>query len=175
MYSQLVANDFFLPLTNEFTAYSTWESYVIDNQIIVLPFTFWPTYLEWVINKNELSEYLLLIAALVTFLLGFFSIVNYNKFKSDIKSFNYLKLNYMMILAIVNFLGVNIIVSGRNFARFMSFTFPIFPIIVYLISKLNLSNKIIILTGLCSFLLGLTLNIIWWINTDYCDICQHFF
>ncbi|MHA1992106.1 MAG: hypothetical protein ACW981_14220 [Candidatus Hodarchaeales archaeon] len=175
IYSQLVVNDFFLPLTGEFTAYSTWESYVIDNQIIVLPFTFWPTYIEWVFNKNELSEFLLLIAALVTFLLGFFSFVIYNKFKNDIKGVNNFIFNHIVILAIINFVGVNIVVSGRNFARFMSFTFPIFPIIIYLISRLNLSNKNIFLTGLFSFLLGLTLNMIWWINTDYCDICQHFF
>ncbi|OLS25323.1 MAG: hypothetical protein HeimC3_15370 [Candidatus Heimdallarchaeota archaeon LC_3] len=175
IYSNLVTNDFFLPFNSEFIAYSTWETYLVDNQIVMIPFTFWNNYTSWVITTNVFTEYLLFIAALITFIIGLWSIIYLYHFRKNLGKEKILRIDFLLILGLINFLGVNTVVSGRNFSRFLSFTFPIFPIVMYFFFKSNFDNKKILLIGTIFFGLALLLNIVWWINIDYCDACQHNF
>ena len=175
IYSLLVANDFFLPFNSEFNAYSTWETYIVNNQIIMVPFTFWINYISWVITTNGFIEYLLFTAALITFFLGLCSIIVLYRFRKQVIIEKVTKIDFLLILALINFLGVNTIVSGRNFSRFLSFTFPIYPIVLYLILKLQLNNKRHFLLGILFFGFAIILNFVWWLNIDFCGICVHNF
>lgn len=175
VYSLVVAHDFFLPITSEYKSYSTWEAYIPDGHVIQIPFTYWPHYIAWVFTINSNEEYILLIIAIISFSLGFLSIIYLFWYGKRDNSDQKVNIKFLTILIIINFLGVNTVVSGRNYGRFFSFTFPIYPILMYLGLKLKFTNIKLLLFISLFFVIGILLNFLSFINVSYCENCQHYF
>ena len=156
--SWLFNNDFWLPLTTQSVKYQATQGYV-TNGAFSLPFFWWVTYFQYVILSNIPIESIYLIMAVITLGLGFFSLyllLNWRKRQKSEHSTS------LLLFFICGLLGVNIIVAGSNFARFLSYTFPIFPVIPLFSREYHLSFFLLLILTIGAGIWGIFFNIIWW-------------
>lgn len=155
--------DFWLPLTFQYEVFQMWGGY-IGNKVASLPFLWWPIYIQWVLDSNSPLELIFLVNSFIILLLGLISltmlIVNIKK-SNDPGDESWLNLT---LLYFCGFLGNNIIVAGRNFPRFLSYTFPVFPVFPIMLRNHNLTSICQIVVVLGSGLIGLLMNTGWWMS-----------
>jgi hypothetical protein len=158
--SLLFSGDFWLPLTTQVVKYQTRQEYAAEGALS-LPFLWWPTYLQYVILSNSLIESIYFMMAIIALVLGFFSLYALLKWSRQDNTEHPYSLS---ILFVCGFLGVNTVVSGSNFARFLSYTFPVFPVIPLLLRSYDLSSRNLLILLIGSGIWGLLYNIIWWMS-----------
>jgi len=155
-------DDFWLPLTSQYQAFQMWGGYT-KNNIVNIPFIWWIDYIRWVFTSNSLLELLFLITASVSSILGFISIialiVKRNKGSENNISHHQ---NALLLIFSISFIGLNIIESGRNMARFLSFTFPFYPILPIWFNNRQLKESFQVIIVLTSVFIGFVIIIVWW-------------
>ncbi|MFW9856380.1 MAG: hypothetical protein ACFFFG_15110 [Candidatus Thorarchaeota archaeon] len=159
----LYSGNFWLPLTREISVYQGWEPYA-SNGVITFPFAWFPDYLSWLLTSNVWFEFLLFGTVLVSLGLGIASLILfYQRFKmSSISEME--NLLSLAVLFFSGFLGVGIVASGRNLARFLTFSFPTYPILAFTIAKHELKPIVWVISMILAGLFGLILNIGWWMT-----------
>jgi len=152
--------DFWLPLVSQEEVYRRVQDYAA-NGVFSIPFLWWPSYFLWVFQSNSLFEFIYLFGGVIVFILGIFSIYALLKWSQEENSEHSYRLT---LLFVCGFLGVNLIVSGSNFARYLSFIFPILSIFPLWLRKHGSSSFFlsILLFGSCFW--GIFFNIIWWMT-----------
>lgn len=156
--------DFWLPLTSQYQVFQIWGGYT-RNDVINFPFIWWIDYLKWVFASNSGLEIYLLITVLVSLILGIISIIMLI-LKSNQRSENKIsqQQNALLLIFSISFIGLNIIESGRNLARFLSFTFPFYPILPIWINNRRLKESHQVIIVLVSAFIGLVMNVGWWMT-----------
>jgi hypothetical protein len=158
--SGLAFGDFWLPLTSQSLKYQTSQGYA-SNGLFSLPFFWWLSYFQWVVLSNSLFELLSFILGVFALLLGFFSLYGLFKWRSEDDSRHK---SMLTLIFVCGFLGINFIVSGSNLARFLSFTFPVFPIFPLWLRKRSLHDLSIFILLFGSAIWCLFFNIGWWLT-----------
>ncbi|MFW9778313.1 MAG: hypothetical protein ACFFE8_05615 [Candidatus Heimdallarchaeota archaeon] len=157
------SGDFWLPLIREISVYQGWEPYA-SNGVITFPFAWFPDYLMWLLTSGPWFELLLFGTVLVSLGLGITSLISfYQRFKASSIS-ETKNLLPLAVLFFCGFLGVSIVASGRNLARFLTFSFPTYPILAFTIEKYELNGSVRVISLILAGLLGLILNIGWWMT-----------
>lgn len=158
--SWFALGDFWLPLTSQSLKYQNSQGYASDG-VFSMPFLWWITYFQWVVQSNSLIEIIYFILAVSTLVLGLISLYGLLKrLKEDDSELLFI----LTLIFICGFLGINFIVSGSNFARFLTYMFPIFPIFPLWLRNRNLSNFHIFILLFGSVIWGLLFNIGWWLT-----------
>ncbi|MFX0204646.1 MAG: hypothetical protein ACFFDT_01580 [Candidatus Hodarchaeota archaeon] len=153
-------NDFWLPITSQSEIYQESQGYATSG-MFSFPFLWWLTYFQWVFLSNSPFEFVYLILAVITLGLGFLSLYALLKRSYENNSKNY---RSMTLIFLFGFLGVNFIVSGSNFPRFLCYVFPMFPIFPLWLQSHNISsfNSFILIIGAGTW--GILFNILWWMT-----------
>lgn len=153
-------NDFWLPLTSQSEIYHELQGYATSGMFSV-PFLWWLRYFQWVYLSNSLFEFIYLIFALITLGLGFLSLYALFKWRNENNS-KYQ--HFIMLIFLCGFLGVNFIVSGSNFPRFLCYVFPMFPIFPLWLRNHNLSSLKVLILIIGAGIWGIFFNILWWMT-----------
>ncbi|MFX1282080.1 MAG: hypothetical protein ACFFB5_00435 [Promethearchaeota archaeon] len=161
--SWIYRGDFWLPLTTQIMKYQTMQEYATEGALS-LPFLWWPTYFQYAIMSNSHIQLVLLMMAVFTFGLGFFSLLSLYKWsKRDVNEY----VISLLFIYLCGFLGLNVVVSGRNFSRFLSYTFPIFSVIPIWLREHHLSSFTLVIFVIGAGIWGLFFNIIWWLTYPF--------
>ncbi|MFX1249826.1 MAG: hypothetical protein ACFFBQ_20740 [Promethearchaeota archaeon] len=154
------SGDFWIPLTSQQWAYDYYQEFISTN-IFSFPFLWWLDYIQWVYFSNSLIEVLYMVLGIIALGLGFLSLYALLKWEES----NALGLSYSMaMIYATGFLGINIIVTGSNFARFLCYTFPVFPVFPSLLRKYTFSPLLLLILVILSGFWGIVFNIIWWLS-----------
>lgn len=158
--SWLFRGDFWQPLTSQSMQYQIMHEYATDGALS-LPFLWWPRYIQYVLQSNSTFELLSLILALISLGLGFFSLYKlYRWLKDENTEYPY----SLSLIFLCGFLGLNFIVSGRDFSRFLSYTFPIYPVVPLTFRDHDFSSLILLIVVIGAAIWGLFFNIVWWMT-----------
>ncbi|MFX0185291.1 MAG: hypothetical protein ACFE95_19590 [Candidatus Hodarchaeota archaeon] len=158
--SWAVFGDFWLPLKAQSLEYQKFQGYASAG-LFSIPFSWWPSYFQWVVLSNSLFELLYFILGIFTLVLGLASL--YKLFKWQSEDNTEYKYNLTLIY-VCGFLGVNLLVSGSNFARFLSYTFPVFPIFPLWLLNRYLRDFDIFVLLFGSTIWGILFNVGWWMT-----------
>ncbi|MHA1167225.1 MAG: hypothetical protein ACTSRU_05345 [Candidatus Hodarchaeales archaeon] len=159
----LLQGDFWLPLTSELSAYQRWEGYASIG-VISLPFLWWINYLNWTFLSNSFLEVALLSLAVFIFVMSTISLVRLYKKSVDEKEHRVY--GELFFLFSSGFIGANMVVSGRNFARFMTGVFPVIPCLPLWMKDRDFSKTRLTLLLMTGFLVFLVINLFFWLAVE---------
>lgn len=155
IFSFFAYNNFWYPLTSQLHQYNVYlGSFPIRN--FQLPFLWWINYVLYVSSSWTVNSLLFLLMGIISFLIGLVSEFLLMKNYLRERTFDHLNL---FVIYTFQFLGLNMLTSLGNFARFLAFSFPFFPIIPLALLNKDKYKAYILL--LIFSTISILINIIW--------------
>jgi hypothetical protein len=172
IWSFIGTGEFFTPLTSEIVAYQSLEYYARSWWINV-PFIWWIDYVQQVFKLSDISEFKNLLLSVLAFILTLLSIIvlYIDQNKNIVLQKQFAK--PLFFITTINFIALNTIVSGRQLARFISFTIPIFPILAFITPKIGQITRKQILIYFLFVILTIISNLFYWSFFTPCSECKH--
>ncbi|MHA2335487.1 MAG: hypothetical protein ACXAEU_25885, partial [Candidatus Hodarchaeales archaeon] len=168
IWSYYFLDDFWLPLISEESAYIRWEGYT-SGRVLSFPFIWWIDYLKWVILNESLLEFILFSMGLFLLMLGFISL--YLLYSGRFSNINQDYRHSLFLLYAWGVLGVNIIVSGRNFSRFLISVFPVLPCLSIWPRNRSFSILLSLIIFISGLIVLIAVNLAWWSVVEPCLHC----